>query len=49
MGPTRTGRHGGGANRPQMSSSRGPLRCGVFWCPLEPSVVVFIVVKFDSI
>jgi hypothetical protein len=30
-------RHGGGASWSHLASSWGPLQCGVFWCPLEPS------------
>jgi hypothetical protein len=35
--------------RPHLSSFRGLLQCGVFWCRLEPSGVVSIAVKFSSI
>jgi hypothetical protein len=40
--------HHGRADRPHLVASWGPLWRGVFWCPLEPSGVVFIVVKFGS-
>jgi hypothetical protein len=47
--PQGTRWHGGGAGLPHLSSSWGALRCGVFWCPLKPSGIVFVTIKFDSI
>jgi hypothetical protein len=43
-----TERHHGRADGPHLDASRGPLRCGIFWCPLESSGVVFVAVKFGS-
>jgi hypothetical protein len=31
-----------------LAAPRGPSQSGVFWCPLEPSRVVFVAVKFGS-
>jgi hypothetical protein len=46
-GAERVARRGGGADQPHTSPSQGLLRCGVFWCPLEPPRVVFVAVKFN--
>jgi hypothetical protein len=48
-GPTEGWAAYGGAGRPHLAACRRPSWCGVFWCPLEPSGVVFVAVKFDSI
>jgi hypothetical protein len=43
------GRPAGGVGRPHLASSPGVLAWVAFWCPLEPSRVVFVTDKYDFI